>query len=33
MDIKREWLEKDYYATLGVSADASDKEIQSKYRE
>ena len=32
MDIKREWLEKDYYATLGVSPDASDKEIQSKYR-
>ena len=31
MDIKREWLEKDYYATLGVSPDASDKEIQSKY--
>ena len=33
MDIKREWIEKDYYATLGVSPDASDKEIQSKYRE
>ena len=33
MDIKREWLERDYYATLGVSPDASDKEIQSKYRE
>ena len=32
MDIKREWLEKDYYATLGVSSDASDKEIQSRYR-
>ena len=25
-------FEKDYYTTLGVSPDASDKEIQSKYR-
>ena len=32
MEVKREWLEKDYYATLGVSPDASDKEIQSTYR-
>ncbi len=32
MDVKREWLEKDYYAVLGVSPDASDKEIQSRYR-
>jgi len=32
MDVKREWLEKDYYAALGVSSDASDKEIQNRYR-
>jgi molecular chaperone DnaJ len=29
---QREWFEKDYYATLGVSSDASDKEITRAYR-
>ena len=28
MDIKREWFEKDYYSTLGVSPDANEKTIQ-----
>ena len=32
MDVKREWLEKDYYEALGVSTDVSDKEIQTSYR-
>jgi molecular chaperone DnaJ len=32
MDVKREWLEKDYYEALGVSTDVSDKEIQRCYR-
>src|SRR5215210_1189326 len=29
---QREWFEKDYYATLGVSPGASDKEIARAYR-
>ncbi|MEE2683221.1 MAG: DnaJ C-terminal domain-containing protein [Actinomycetota bacterium] len=32
MDVKREWFEKDYYAILGVSPDANEKEIQKSYR-
>jgi molecular chaperone DnaJ len=29
---QREWFDKDYYAELGVSADASEKEIARAYR-
>ncbi len=32
MTAQREWFEKDYYAALGVSADASAKEITKAYR-
>ena len=31
-EIQREWFEKDYYATLGVSEKASDKELTKAYR-
>lgn len=32
MDVKREWFDKDYYALLGVSPSAPEKEIQQAYR-
>ncbi len=32
MTAQREWLEKDYYATLGVPSDADAKDIQKTYR-
>lgn len=31
-DVKREWFEKDYYAALGVSKTATEKEITKAYR-
>ena len=30
--MRKEWLEKDYYATLGVSKNAPDKEIKKAFR-
>jgi molecular chaperone DnaJ len=32
VDAQREWFEKDYYSTLGVSSEASQKEITKAYR-
>jgi len=32
MSPQREWFEKDYYATLGVSKTSTDKEIKKAYR-
>lgn len=32
MAVQREWLEKDYYRVLGVSATASEKDVTSAYR-
>jgi molecular chaperone DnaJ len=29
---QREWFETDYYAALGLTSDASDKDVQKAYR-
>ena len=31
--MRKEWMEKDYYADLGVAKDASDKEIKKAFRQ
>ena len=33
MSVQREWVEKDYYAVLGVSKEVSQKEITAAYRQ
>jgi molecular chaperone DnaJ len=32
MNVRREWLEKDYYGALGIDKGASDKDIKRAYR-